>query len=110
MNIALCVMTDAVEGPGLSYWAECRNVSRDGDGNVFAFELRDGGYEGPREKEEWTLVDESKIRTAAAAMRNGETDCHRSIQAQFVGKEWDYDATGIDCLIQHIVFGKTIFG
>ena len=109
-NVALCAMTDAVDGPAIAYWAEARNVKTDGDHSVTSFEVRDGGYEGPREKEEWTVINETKVRAAAKAMREGETDCHRSIQAQFVGKDWDYDSTGIDCLIQHIVFGKIIFG
>lgn len=110
MNIAHSVMTDAVEGPGLAYWAEARKVKRNQENDVVSFEVRDGGYEGPRQSEKWVSVTERKIRKAAQEMRDGKVDCHREIQSQFVGNDWEYDSIGVDCLIQHIAFGDVIYG
>lgn len=110
LNVARCLMTDAIDGPGIAYWAEARRVKRNAEKEVESFEVRDGGFEGERESESWVAITEDKIRAAAKDMTDGKVACHKRIAAQFIGSEWDYDVDGIDCLIQHIVFKKIIYG
>lgn len=98
MNIANYVMTDAVEGGGISYWTEVRNVMRNADNEVVAFN------EGPRQSDDWVAITEAAIRQAAEDIRDGKVDCSRDIASQFIGEDWDYDAIGVDCLIQHVAF------
>lgn len=106
---ALYVMTDAVEGSGIAYWAEIKNVKRV-NGYVASFQVRDAGLEGPRESEKWVTVTGHKVNVAAQKLSDGSVEVARRISAQFCGKDWDYDSEGIDCVIQAIVFGKLIFG
>lgn len=108
-TLAEYVMTDAVEGSGIAYWAEIKNVKRAG-GYVTSFQVRDAGLEGPRESEKWVTVNERKVNAAAQKLRDGNVEAARRISAQFCGKEWEYDSEGVDCIIQAIAFGKLIFG
>lgn len=112
MNVANCIMTDAVEGSGIAYWAELKDVTRNPDGDVVAFDVRDNGAEGPREAQEFIHVDETAVKNAVNRLLNGETKVARRIASQFVGGEanWDYDSEGVDCLIQTITFGKLVYG
>lgn len=109
-EVMLCMLTDAVEGSGIAYWAEARNVRRRPDLYVTSFEVRDGGYEGPRESEAWHKINATTLKAAIVKLRNGAVPVRRDIAAQFVGAEWDYDCEGIDCAVQVAVFGKLVYG
>lgn len=111
LNIARCVMTDAIEGPAIAYWAEVRNVKRAEDNYVSSFEVRDGGFEDARESDQWVLITEEKVKDGATALLNGSVKVSRDIAKQFVGgDDWDYDQSGVDCVVQAIAFNKIVFG
>jgi len=112
MNIARCIMTDAVEGPGIAYWAEIKDITRDDEGYVTGFDVRDNGVEEPRERNDFIRVDESAVKKAVGEVLNGKVGVHRRIASQFVGGDdgWDYDSEGVDCVIQTIAFGKLVYG
>jgi len=110
------LMTDAVETSAIAYWAEARNIKRsepdDGTsvGYVTSFQVRDGGYEGPRVSDKWITVDSKAIAEAIEKIRNGVVKVRRDIAAQFVGEEWDHDIEGVDVVIQTICFNNLVFG
>ena len=109
---ALNVMTDAVEGAGIAYWAEAKNVRRNKNNDVTSFYVRANDNEplpADPKLREWHRVDASKVVAAATAVRNGLVDIRRDIAAQFV-PPYDYDGEGVDCLIQVIAFGEIVFG
>lgn len=112
MNVAKCIMTDAVEGSGVTYWAEIKDVVRDSSGDVVSFDVRDNDAEGPREAPGFVRVDENAVRNAAGRLLAGEVKVARRVASQFVGGEenWDYDSEGVDCVIQAIAFGKLVYG
>ena len=112
MNLARCLMTDAIEGSGIAYWAEVQNVKRDHDNYVSSFEVRDGGFEGSRESDQWVLITEEKVKDGALALLDGRVKVSRDIAKQFVGgsDDWDYDQSGVDCVVQAIAFNKIVFG
>lgn len=103
-------LTDAVEGPGVAYWAEAKDVQRDEHGYVTSFKVRDGGYESDRVSKNWKTVNEKSVKKAVADILSGEMEVRRDLAAQFIGKEWEYDSDGVDCVIQTICFGELIFG
>lgn len=112
INYAHCLMTDAIETAGIGYWAEVRNVKRNAENEVVSFEVRE---ETPSDNAPapWATVNEGKVRQAAKDMRDGKCSVHRQIAAQFIGDsgdDWDYDSTGVDCIVQWIALGKVIYG
>lgn len=110
VKMARHVMTDAVEGPGLAYWAEARNIRRDPDGNITAFQVRDAGKEDDRVSDEWTNINTKRVLVGRMLLLTGEVPVRRDLAAQFVGNDWDYDSEGVDVLIQALAFGKLVFG
>ena len=108
------LLTDAIESSAISYWAEAQNVVRDDEGNVTQFDVRDDGDGDPdnRYKDEWTTITVQSVLDIVPNLLEGQFNIHRSICQQFAGKVeyWDYDAEGIDCVIQIIAFGELVFG
>jgi hypothetical protein len=108
-----CMLCDALESGYLNYWAEARNIKRNKvTGNYISFEIRDHGDSGERKNEEWVLINHAAIRKAVKKILAGEIEISRTIAAQFVGKEsdWDYDAEGVDCIVQTAAFNEIVFG
>lgn len=107
-----CLLTDLVEGHGISYWAEFRNVKKDAKGYVTSVEVRDAGLNGRRVSRKWFVIDEAAVRFAAMALLTGGVQVSREIAAQFVGGEekWEYDMHGVDVVAQAICFGKIVYG
>lgn len=103
------VMTDAVEGSGIAYWAEVKDVKRGAGNYVVSFKVRDAGNEGRRVSAKWTTVNAVAVESAAERLREMDI-CSRDIAAQFCGVAWDTDQNGVDCIVQVIAFGKLIFG
>jgi hypothetical protein len=110
MNIARCLMTDAIEGSGISYWAEVNHVRRDSIGDVVSFRVRENEFERDGKQTKWTTVTEKKLRKAAVTLLTKNTGVSRDICAQFIGTEWDYDAHGVDCVVQMIALGEVKYG
>ncbi|MCA3018814.1 MAG: hypothetical protein ING66_09435 [Rhodocyclaceae bacterium] len=104
------VMTDAIEGAGIAYWAEVKAVKRNAEGYVTSFEVRDGGYEGERVSDAWKIVNRHAVQNAVARLLSGEFAVRRDLAAQFVGEDWEYDQDGVDALIQAICFDELTFG
>jgi len=109
MDQAKYLMTDAIEGSGIVYWAEARKVTRDSEGFVTSFEVRDGGYEDARTSDKWTKINADVVNRAALSLLLGRCPVQRDIAAQFVG-EWEYDSDGVDAIIQCACFGELVFG
>lgn len=103
------VIADAAEGVGFSYWGEVDNVKRDMDGKVSSFQVRDPGYENPSLHEGWVTIDTASLIEGVRRLLSGEVIVRRDLAAQFIGNDWDYDADGIDVLVQAIVFGKLVY-
>lgn len=110
MKRAFYVMTDAIETSALVYWAEARNVCRNGDGYVTSFQVRDAGNEAERHSDVWVTVNSKIIEAHAKRLLNGTIAVRRDIAAQFIGREWETDSEGIDAIIQSICFSGIIFG
>jgi hypothetical protein len=108
---ALSLMTDVVEGPACSYWAEVKDAKRNADFYVTEFKIRDAESDEDIKKE-WVTITADKILEAVKKLINDDEDYKicRSIIAQFVGREWDFDQEGADVIIQIAVFNKIIFG
>lgn len=106
------ILSAAVDGPAIAYWAKGRNVRRDAEGNVVSFEVADGGPDGEPVQKGWRVFNERAIKRAREVLVNGKVDLSRSIRAQFVGPvdEWEYDDDGVDALVQVAFFGKIIYG
>lgn len=101
------LMTDAIEGAAIAYWAIVRNIVRDVDtGCVTSFDVRNFESADVR----WVRVNEKALRKAASKLLNGEVEVRRDIAAQFIGKNWEYDDEGIDCVIQARCFNEIVFG
>ncbi len=107
---ALYLMISAVESSPIAYWAEIRDVRRDEKGNVLSFQVRDGGLEDARVSRHWVTINARKIIIAAKKLLLGEIKVRKDIAAQFIGKEWDFDYEGVDCIIQSIRYKKLVFG
>lgn len=105
------ILTDAVEGPAIAYWAAGGDINRDVDG-IVSFQVMDAGPDGSPVKEGMFLIDEAAIMAAREKIINTDVDLNRDTAAQFVGPvdKWEYDQDGIDALIQVAVFGKIVYG
>lgn len=110
MHRANYVMTDAIETSAIVYWAEAKNIKRDAEGYVESFQVRDNGDEGERVCKTWKTVNAAAIERAALKILTGEFEIRRDIAAQFVGKEWETDSEGVDCIIQAICFNELTYG
>ena len=107
------MLCDAVESGYLNYWAEVRNIKQDKQTRSYvSFEVRDHGDGGERQSDTWVLINHAIIRKAVKKILAGEIEISRTIAAQFVGKEydWNYDAEGVDCVVQVATFNEIIFG
>lgn len=109
-----CILTDAVEGPGIAYWASGLNIVRqeEGENHVISFIVKDAAPDGDPVKKGQKLINERAILKAREALVNGDIKVRRDIAAQFVGKpeDWDYDSEGVDALVQAAFFGEIVYG
>lgn len=99
------ILTDTLENDYIGYWADVRNVKRDCEGLIFSFEVKDHDVKD----EKWTVIDEKSVMPAVNKIISGQIKLKEEIVEQFLGEEWNYDATSIDCLIQVIIFGEIIY-
>lgn len=108
-NIINDILTDLVEGGGSHYWANFRNVKRDDDLNVISFEVKDD-----TEMPDWKIITAKEIEEAIEKMKNNYKELHIGVRIaeQFFGnrEDWDYDATGIDCLLQIAAMQEVVYG
>jgi len=106
------IMTDAGEGLGIAYWAKVRKVQHDQNGIVTSFEVGDAGPDGDPVKKGWRVISPRSIMKARDMIVNGDVNLNRDTKAQFIGQPWDweYDADGVDALIQIAFFGEIIYG
>jgi hypothetical protein len=110
------LMTDAVEGSGIAYWAllDQDSIKRDNKlpraGYVIQFKVTDGGFENDPINDKWVTINEATILTAVDKILKGDIPIRRDIAAQFVGKTWEYDSEGVDAVIQAILFGSIQYG
>lgn len=108
-----CLLTDAIEGPGIAYWAEADNIRRAPTRPhwVTGFKVRDGGYENDPVKSEWLELTEAVLLKARDDLLSGKVKVRKDLAAQFVGPpdDWDYDADGVDVLIQAAYFGELVY-
>lgn len=109
-----CLLTDAIEGPGIAYWAEIDKVRRIDTSPywVTGFAVRDGGIENDPVKTEWLELTEAILLQARNDLVSGKIKVRKDLAAQFVGQpdDWDYDAEGVDVLIQAAYFGELVYG
>lgn len=92
------VMTDAVEGQGIAYWAIVKDVKRDKDGYVTSFKVTQ------LTRSSWIVINAKKINEAALAMLTGRIEVSREIASQFIGIEWETDQHGVDAVVQASLF------
>lgn len=108
------ILTDAVEGPGIAYWASGASVKRAGAAPryVTSFIVTDAAPDGEPVKTGSKTINARAIMAARNALVNGDIAVRRDIAAQFVGKpeDWECDSEGVDALIQAAFFGKITYG
>lgn len=105
-------LTDAVEGPAIAYWAEAKDIKRDTEGYVISFKVRDGAPDGEpvRTPNTWVTINARSLLKGRNKLLLDDLDVAQTFAGQFVGHDWNYDATGIDVLIQAVVFGDIVYG
>ncbi len=112
-HIIKCILTDAVEGSAISYWAAGTKVLREEETNyVTSFKVRDNAPDGEPVKKGCKVISNKAILKARNALVNGDVPVRRDIAGQFVGKpeDWEYDGEGVDALVQAAFFGKIVYG
>lgn len=101
------LLTDAVDGSAIHYWANIKNVERNEHGDVTSFlcseVLRDINFK-------WVKVTPKKIQKAVLDILTKDIDVSRELASQFIGEEWDTDINGVDIMIQYIVFKYIKYG
>ncbi len=110
------ILTDAVEGPAIAYWARCYRSVREHTGKyklVTQFRVSDAAPDGGKPvKKGSKTIGERAILKARDLLVNGNVNVRRDIKAQFVGQPdaWEYDQEGIDALVQLAFFGELVYG
>jgi hypothetical protein len=96
------VLIQAIESDAIAYWAEYRNIKRGKDGNIKAFEVREAeashGKPGV-----WRWMTPPRVLEGRQCLLN-DVQVSRDIAAQFIGREWETDKNGADCVIQAALF------
>lgn len=114
-NTISSILTDAVEGEGIAYWAKIQMVIRDREVKfwpVVSFVVLDGAPDGQPVKKGQKLINARIIERARNRIVNGDVKVRRDIAQQFVGvpNDWEYDSEGVDALIQVAFFGEIVYG
>jgi len=115
------VMTSAVEGRAITYWAQARNVVRDVDLNVVSFEVKPlDGDRRTRERrargldaaptDTWRTVDAGGIALAIAFVLSGHVRVGRPLVGQIVTEKGAADEECVDVLVQIAALGELVYG
>ena len=113
MNIFEQMMTDAVHGGAIGYWANVNNVtqSEDDPSMVTSFTVWDSAPEGEPMKEGEMVIDAAALQKARDAIASGAVPVHDGLKARFAGpeSEWEYDDAALNQLIQVAYFGSITY-
>ena len=112
------VMTAAIEGESLHWWASVRSVVRDADLTVTSFEARpqEPAFADGRAdvRDQWRRLDAGNILNAATTIAGDHSICIGC--APFIAQalaEFDaghVDDWSADAIVQVALFGEVVFG
>jgi len=103
------ILCTAYEG-GIDYWAACRNVERDGNGEYLSFEVRDC----EDRTEPWVPVNIENVRTAVNKIITKQTKISDDYRDTIKESYDENDASNIDAgladyIVQIAAFGELAF-
>jgi hypothetical protein len=114
------ILCTAIEGGGVSYWAEGRDAKRDDDLNWLQIDLRPDRNEGAAFKKgdsrnDWQTIGVEQIAEGMRRIATGEcqvrADIRQTVLMCLVDPEnADHDCEIADSIIQAAMFNELVFG